>query len=53
MKSFDQDAGEKFERFILIKILVKKLKDFNQNSGNLVENLKNIDQNTGEIFERF
>ena len=53
MKSFDQDAGEKFERFILIKILVKKLKDFNQNSGNLVENLKNINQNTGEIFEIF
>ena len=32
-KNFDQNTGEKFERFILINILVKDLKDFYQNSG--------------------
>ena len=32
---------------------MKNLKDFDQNSGNLIENLKNFDQNTGERFERF
>ena len=40
---------EKFEEYVL----VKNLKDFDQNSGNLMENLKNFDQNTGKIFERF
>ena len=46
-------SGEKFEIFISIRILVKNLEDFDQNSGNLMENLKNLDQNSGEKFERF
>jgi hypothetical protein len=53
LKNFGQNTGEKFERFILIRILVKSLKDFDQNSEYLMKNLKNFAQNTGEKFERF
>ena len=51
--NFDQNSGGKFEIFILIRIPVKNLEDFDQNSGNLMENLKNLDQKSGEKFERF
>ena len=47
---FNYISGEKFEIFISIRILVKNLEDFDQNSGNLMENL---DHYSGEKFERF
>ena len=53
LKNFDQKTSEKFERFILVEILVENLKDFNQSSGHLMENLRNFDRNTIEKFERF
>ena len=47
---FHQNTCENFEGF---QSEFFKNWIFDQNSGNLMENLKNLDQNTGEKFERF
>ena len=48
-----QMTMEFFKNCILIRILVKILKDFDQNSGNLMKNLENFDQNSVQRFEGF